>query len=171
MKRYQFRLAAVLRLRHAEEEQAREALSAANGRLRARISERDAELTRYTRLSTATPATTLDGLRAEHQAAGLAAAVVTQARSAVTTAAADAALAQISWSGASRRLKVLERLDERRREEHAEDERRAEIATIDDIVTARYVDAQNAAEHEAARDAEQSDARREAERVSIGGIR
>ncbi|MCU1495390.1 MAG: hypothetical protein JWO62_3154 [Acidimicrobiaceae bacterium] len=139
MKRYEFRLAAVLRLRRAEEEQARETLSAANGRLRAQILERDLQAARYALLARETSATTLDGLLAEQHAAGLAAAVVAQANRATTTAAADAALAQVAWTGASKRVKILERLDDRRRDEHAASDQLAEVAVIDDIVTARYV--------------------------------
>jgi flagellar FliJ protein len=144
MKRYQFRLAAVLRLRRAEEEQARERLLAANSRLREVIAARDREAARYSALASNTEATTLEGLLAEQQAASLAASVVAGARRAVTTAAADAALAQIAWTSASRRVRILERLDDRRRAEHAEEELRSEVATVDDMVTARYVSAHRA---------------------------
>ncbi len=43
-----------------------------------------------------------------------------------------------AWSEAARRVTVLERLDERRRAEHADDERRAEVTEVDDLVTARH---------------------------------
>lgn len=139
MKRYHFRLAAVLRLRRMEEEQARETLSAANNRLRQAISERDVQAARYAALAQSATAVTLDGLRAEQHAAGLAASVSAQAKKAATSAAADAALARIAWTATSRQVKVLERLESRRREEHDADEQRAEVTEIDDLVTARYV--------------------------------
>lgn len=142
MKRYEFRLAAVLRIRRVEEEQARETLAAANGRLRSLLLERDAQSRRYRELVGSVPATTVEGFLAELHAAHLAASVVARATRAVTGAAADAALAQVAWAGASRRVKLLERLDDRRRREHAEDLQRAEVAVVDDIVTARYVSAQ-----------------------------
>jgi flagellar FliJ protein len=156
MKRYEFRLAAVLRLRHAEEEQAREALAAANRHLRSVILERDAQSARYGELTRAELATTLDGLLAEQQAASLAAGVVASAKRAATNAAAEAALAQVSWTGSWRRVTVLERLDDRRRAEHAEEAQRAEVAVIDDIVTARYVAAHRAQEARSAHRAQEA---------------
>ncbi len=139
MKRYVFRLNGVLQLRRAEEEQARELLSVANARLRRSILARDEEVARYRELASVTTATTAESLLCEQSAASLAAEVLTAARHAVAAAAAEAALAQVAWSAASRRVKILERLDDRRRLEHAEMERRAEIAVVDDIVTARYL--------------------------------
>jgi flagellar FliJ protein len=139
MKRYHFRLATVLRLRHMEEEQAREALAAANRRLTDLVRARDLEIARYEALRGRELATTFDGLRTEQQQAELAAAVVASARRAVGLAATDAALAQIAWTSARRRVRVLERLDDKRRSEHAEAELHAEVAEMDDLVTARFV--------------------------------
>jgi len=139
VKRYQFRLHTVLRLRRAEEEQAREVLATANRLLRERVQARNSEIARYVALTGRAHATTVDGLRSETLEAGLLASVVTEAKKATTVAAADAAFAHVNWAGTMRRVKVLERLDDRRRVEHAEDEQRSEIATIDDIVTARFV--------------------------------
>ncbi|HUY30727.1 MAG TPA: flagellar FliJ family protein [Acidimicrobiales bacterium] len=139
MKRYEFRLAAVLRLRRAEEEHARGRLASANHRLRECILERDAQSERYRTIASVSSATSLEALRSEQSTASLAAAVVTGAKRSVANAAADAALAQVAWQGSARRVEILERLDRRRRDEHAEAESRAEIATVDDIVTARYV--------------------------------
>jgi flagellar export protein FliJ len=144
MKRYQFRLAAVLRLRVAEEEQAREALIAANARLKDLVRARDAEVARYGALRGEELSTTLDGLRAEQLRADLISLAITAANRAVGAAKTDAAVAQVVWTSAERRVRILERLDERRRAEHAADEARAEIVETDDIVTARYVAASQA---------------------------
>ena len=138
MRRYEFRLASVLQLRRAEEQSARGALRAANDELRRRIATRDERAAHYRVVAATPPAASAEGLLAQHQLAELAAAAVVGARRRVTTAAADAALAQVAWSNASRRVKVLERLDERRRAEHAAAEARAEAAEIDDLVTSRY---------------------------------
>ena len=153
MKRYVFRLSGVQQLRRAEEEQAREALAVANARLRNAIRLRDEQVARYHEIASVTTATDAESLRSEKAQAALAAEVVDAARHAVAAAAADAALAQVAWSTASRRVKVLERLDERRRLEHAEMARRAEVAVVDDIVTARYLSEHREAARDAARDA------------------
>jgi len=139
MKRYHFRLAVVLRLRRMEHDRAREALSGANAGLRRAIAERDIQAARFAALAENATATTLEGLLAEQHAAGLAASVASEARRAATSAAADAALAHIAWSATSQQVKILERLEGRRRLEHDAEERRAEVAMIDDLVTARYV--------------------------------
>ncbi|MHB1973498.1 MAG: flagellar export protein FliJ [Acidimicrobiales bacterium] len=139
MKRYVFRLQGVLQLRRAEEAQAREVLGAANARLRQAITARDVEVARYRRVAAMATATSVETLRAEMQGASLAAETVAAAREAVSVAAADTALAQVAWTACSRKVKILERLDERRRAEHAEQAQRAEIAVVDDIVTARYL--------------------------------
>ncbi len=139
MKRYAFRLQGVLQLRRAEEAQAREVLGAANARLRKAITARDVELARYRTVAAVATATSAETLRAEMQGASLAAETVTAARQAVSAAATDAALAQVAWTACSRKVKILERLDQRRRAEHAEQAQRAEIAVVDDIVTARYL--------------------------------
>ncbi len=139
MKRYEFRLAAVLRLRRAEEEHARTRLASANLELRARILERDAQADRYRAVASVASASTGEELRSEQHTASLAASVVDGARRSVAAAATDAALSQIAWQGSARRLEILERLDHRRRAEHAAAEARAEVATVDDIMTARYI--------------------------------
>ena len=138
MKRYQFRLAPLLRLRRAEEESAREGLRAANDELRRRIAVRDGRAERYRAIAAGPLATSAEALLAERQGGELAAGAVASARKAVTTAAADAALAQVAWSGASRRVKILERLDDRRRAEHAAAEARADVAEVDDLTTSRH---------------------------------
>jgi flagellar protein FliJ len=136
--RYKFRLAAVLRVRQAEEEQAADALRRANARVRALLAARDDEVARYRSLAVTGGPMTAAELRQERATAALVADTMTAAEKAAMTAAADAALAQVAWSTAARRVTALERLDERRRAEHADDERRAQIAEVDDLVTARY---------------------------------
>lgn len=137
-RRYRFRLAAVLRVRQAQEEQAAEALRRANARVRELLAVRDGEVDRYRSLAVARGPMTTTELRQERTTAALVADTMAAADQAAMTAAADAALAQVAWSEAARRVTVLERLDERRRAEHADDERRAEVTEVDDLVTARH---------------------------------
>lgn len=139
MRRYQFRLEAVLRLRRAEEGQARDALAAANAELRGALVARDAVAGRYAALPRPLGAMTAESLRREHADASLAAASLAAAQQIVSAAAARAAATQLAWSAAAQRVAVLERLDERRRAEHADEWRRHEATELDDLVTSRYV--------------------------------
>lgn len=139
MKRYQFRLAAVLRLRRAEQEQARLRLAETNLRLKALLLGRDREACRYAELAGRQDAVRADDLLAERQDAELAAARLAQAEQLVAEAATTAAMAQIAWVGAHRRVVALERLEERQRAEHGASVLREEIALVDDLVNARFV--------------------------------
>lgn len=147
MRRYRFRLESVLRLRRAEEGQARDALAAANAELRAALGARDAEARRYAGLPRPLGTMTPEVLRSEHATTTLAAATLAGAQQAVSAAAARTAEAQLAWSAAAQRVSVLERLDERRRLEHAEDLRHEEITELDDLVTSRYVSGAVASDH------------------------
>jgi len=139
VKRYQFRLEVVLRLRRAEEEQAKESLMAANRHLRRSVERRDVALGRYRALAAPLGPLGREEFDRERSRATLAADALQAAQRHVTSAAAAAALAQIEWSQAARKVAVLERLDARRRAEHADEERREEVAVVDDIVTLRFV--------------------------------
>lgn len=139
MRRYRFRLESVLRLRRAEESRARDVLAAANAELRQALRARDAEARRYAALPRSLGEMTLEQYLGEAAAAALAAATLAQARRVVSVAAARVAEAQLAWSSAAQRLAVLERLDERRRVEHAVEAQREEAAALDDLVTSRYV--------------------------------
>lgn len=139
MKRFQFRLAAVLRLRRAEQEQARLALAEANTRLTALLLERDRKVRRYDELAGRTTAVDGAGLLAERHEAELALLHRLEADQRVAEAAGVATLAQVAWVRAHRRVQALERLEARRREEHDLAVLHEEITLLDDIATARYL--------------------------------
>lgn len=139
MKRYHFRLAAVARLRRAEQEVARNALAVANAALRARLVERDAEAERYRTIASQHAATTPAGLSAERNDAELALERLRAAEQRVAEAASTAAIAQVTWLAAHQRVAALERLEARQREEHALAMSREEAALLDDLSTARYL--------------------------------
>lgn len=140
MSRYRFRLETVLRVRRVEEERAKRALLEANTALRAAVERRDRTRERY-RAFTARgrEVRTVCELQGERLEAGFLADEAAAAQKAAISVASDAALARVQWSKAARQVAILERLDERRRAEHAVEEQRAEIAFVDDIVTGRYV--------------------------------
>ncbi|MDA8295467.1 MAG: hypothetical protein M0004_02555 [Actinomycetota bacterium] len=139
MKRYHFRLAAVARLRRAEQEVARNALAVANAALRARLVERDAEVERYRTVANQHSATTPAGLSAERNDAELALERLRAAEQRVAEAASTAAIAQVTWLAAHQKVAALERLEQRQREEHALATSREEAALLDDLSTARYL--------------------------------
>ena len=139
MKRYQFRLAAVARLRRAEQDVARNALVVANVALRARLVERDAEVERYRTIAARNDAATPSALLTERNDASLALGRLRDAEQRVVEAATAAALTQVAWVSAHQRVAALERLEARQREEHALAMSREDAALLDDVSTARYL--------------------------------
>lgn len=139
MKRFQFRLASVLRLRRAEQEQARAALAEANSRLKALLLERDREAARFRQLACRSDAVDALALLAERHDAEIARQRLAAAEHRVAEAAGVAAMAQVAWLGAHQRVVALERLEERQRSEHDAAALREEVALLDDLSTARYV--------------------------------
>lgn len=139
MKQYRFRLATVLRVRRAEEETAKLDLRAANVALREAVAERDRAKQRYEAAAASSAAVgSVEELHAHRLEAGLLAEQVAAAERLAMERTGTAVLAQARWSKAAKRVAVLERLDARRREEHAAEERQAEVALVDDLVSARY---------------------------------
>lgn len=140
MSRFRFRLEGVLRVRRAQESEARTALAAANAHLRQKLEIRDGAHVHYRQVAgRPRPECTVAALASERLDAALAADRLDAAARAVTRAAGEAALTQVSWTQAARRVSVLERLEERRRVEHADEESRAEVRAVDDLVTSRWV--------------------------------
>lgn len=139
MKRYQFRIAAVARLRRAEQDVARNALVVANVALRARLVERDAEVERYRTIAARNDAATPSALLTERNDASLALERLRDAEQRVVEAATAAALTQVAWVSAHQRVAALERLEARQREEHALAMSREDAALLDDVSTARYL--------------------------------
>ena len=138
MKRYRFRLENVLRVRRLQEEQAADRL---------RMAQRDADI------ASATIASRLAAYQSERQATEapvslpellthqalleLRAQAVEAARVRERVIKAVAAERRAEWALAAQRAAALERLDERRREEHRIAFERAEAVEVDDIVSGR----------------------------------
>lgn len=139
MNTYRFRLETVLRLRLLQETSAREQLHHANVRLRDAIAHRERELARYSSMESTVQSMSREELLAELQQEELAAGVIQTLQSAVGRAAGDAVHAQLTWSSARRSVKALERLDDRRRRDHADESARQEANDIDDIVSAGFL--------------------------------
>ena len=137
MKRYTFRLAAVLRARRNEQDVAQSAVL----RARAVAAERAAVLAERERAYAA--GVDAQGLRSSadfvheqaHRAA-LAQAVL-DARRNLQTAEDDIEAARVIWTTAATRVGALERLDERGRAEHSALLLREEDLVVDDLVVSR----------------------------------
>ncbi|MDA8311680.1 MAG: hypothetical protein M0Z46_13935 [Actinomycetota bacterium] len=139
MRRYRFGLETVLRVQRAAKQKAVRELMLADARLREDVQVRDAARHRYARFTACAPARgAVEQFRAERAVAGLLAQSASAAERRALKSAERAAVAQARWSQASRRAAALERLDERRRAEHVAAALRAEVALVDDVVSARH---------------------------------
>ena len=137
MKRYEFRMAKVLRVRRLQEDAARAAVAAARAAENAAIETLEASKAHYAALpagETAAPTSDFLSLRARGEWRGQA---VVQADGRRQMAADGTSFALDGWQLANRRVTALERLDERRRDEYGVLVRRDEDATVDEIVTSR----------------------------------
>ena len=133
MKRYRFRLETVLRVRRLEEETARLELLAANTSLAGACARRDDAAAHYRLIPIELGSCSTEDLLRTRQRAELAAAALAVREVAVDDAARRAEAAREAWMAAVSRVKVLERLDERRREEHRLELERDETRFLDDV--------------------------------------
>lgn len=138
MKRYAFRLEVVLRARRAQEEMARQELARANRRVRAAQERAVAEEERYRSMGAPTGVVEMVEDRRDRVWRELAAGTLTEARRTSEDETVAAAVQQAVWREAAQRVAALERLDQRRRQEHALALARSEVAEVDDLVTSRF---------------------------------
>jgi len=134
-----FRLEAVLRIRRVYEESARQQLFADNQRARAADAERERRAARYRSVPRSDAPVSPLAFRRERAVAELAAEALHAAETELASAIAQMALSRARWSDAAMRVEALERLERRHAEELHLDELRHELATVDDLVTARWV--------------------------------
>ena len=138
MKRFRFRLDQVLHVRRVQEDQARFKLLAANRDVQLAAARVEQRLTDYAGRSLPMgPQSYADFERAVFLLDSGAAAVGT-ARVAHRESQEVAESRRIDWTDARRRVAALERLEERRRAEHAVEVQRAEDQLVDDLVVARH---------------------------------
>jgi len=138
VKRYRFRLEAVLRVRRLQEDAARAALAEATSAVG--LAEA-AEVRAAARLGTLRDEAAPSGAQAweAHRRVQLTAAEELAARTAeLGLARAERRERQRSLADARTRVRALERLDERRRAEHAREVARQDERAVDDLVTSRF---------------------------------
>ena len=144
MKRYRFRLEAVLRARRAQEDMARQELARANRALQQANEGFESELARYRSVPVPTGEVDLATELGERLGRELAATAVHEADLRREDNAVAAAVQQAAWREAAQRVAALERLDARRRADHELEVARAVAAEVDDIVTSRFAPPQHA---------------------------
>jgi flagellar export protein FliJ len=138
VKRYRFALASVLRARQAQEEAARQRLTAANQAVRRAelaYTNRRAESETPPVLGTALDVASFQTARAAEDRLARSVEIL---RRALTDAEVAAATQRAAWVEAATAVKSLERLEERRREQWRLDELREEALITDDIIGARW---------------------------------
>jgi flagellar biosynthesis chaperone FliJ len=134
VKRYEFSLEIVLRARRAQESVARADL------LRANLMAAQAELAqgRSRDHYDDVIASDSDPFMVHRQLSDLAAGALIGASGAVADARAQVAAAMEDYLVAARGVSVLEKLDERQRQEHAAAAQRQEANQVDELVTSRH---------------------------------
>jgi hypothetical protein len=140
VKRYTSTLGPVLRARQAQEGMARSALQKANHAAAAAERASAATFAHYREVAAAPNPSFL----AAREQGELAALAVKGSRDAVSAKKADARNALEDYVDAAKAVSAAERLEERRREEHALAALREETALVDEVVTARYARARRA---------------------------
>jgi flagellar export protein FliJ len=138
VKRYRFRLEAVLRVRRIEEE--RELAAFAAARRAAAAAERAARdcLHRYQSLPAPGAQMVAPDFIGARGRLALAADTLSNANAAHAGAVRHVESQREQWTVAAQRVSSLERLDLRKREEYEIDVRRDEDKTVDDLVTGRF---------------------------------
>jgi flagellar FliJ protein len=138
MKKFRFRLEQVLRIRRLQEDQAKAELLGANRlahEAATRVEERLQEYRGRAFPDGPQPYETFERALFMLDAA---ASAVDVARARHVAACDIVAERRDEWAAARMRVGALERLEERRREEHALEARRDEDRLVDDLVVARY---------------------------------
>lgn len=137
MKRYSFRLEHVARVRRIQEEQARAELIAARQRLLRAGADLSLRAEEYDRGRSGAHRVDTRAFRSEREQDQRLSDAVLAARAAEANALLLVGQRSEEWTHAARELSALERLDERRREEHAAEETRVEQIDLDELVAPR----------------------------------
>jgi flagellar FliJ protein len=138
VKRYRFRLETVLRVRRVQEDAARGDLARANAAVAAAAADVEAARERLAGMaSEPVPANPVEWQARRALLLGRAA-EITARQTDLQAADTERAGRQRALAEARTRVRALERLDERRRAEHAVEMGRDDSRTLDDLVTARW---------------------------------
>jgi flagellar export protein FliJ len=138
VKRFKFRLEQVLRVRRIQEDQARAKLLTANRAAHLAATRVEERLAEYSTRERPAGSQSIEQFERTLFLLDTAAGSVGVAREARREALEVVGARRSEWADAQRRVAALERLEDRRREEHAFEMRRAEDQLVDDLVVARH---------------------------------
>jgi flagellar export protein FliJ len=149
MKKYAFRLETVRRVRRVQEAVAKAELSRANSEVQQAIAAVEARIADYERKLEDAPApqtlsgtggaiVRVDAFMKRRYFNELSAQAVAAARSSLAAAQLEASVKRDAWSETAKKIKALDNLDARRREEHLLAYNRELDTEVDDIVTGRF---------------------------------
>jgi flagellar FliJ protein len=138
LKRFRFRLEQVLRVRRLQEDMARAALQMAHRQARTAADAVNARIEEYSAAARPDGAQTYDNFNRMQSHLDNAAGSITVARGVYVDALGAVDERRAEWAAARQRVAALERLETRRRDEHAIEVRRAEDRLVDDLVVARH---------------------------------
>jgi flagellar biosynthesis chaperone FliJ len=138
LKRFQFRLATVLRVRRLQEEQAKGALLHANAQARTAAHRVTTAVDAYASTERPQGSQSYADFERSRFRFERAAESVGVARAGHRDALEVVEIRRDEWSDAHKRVAVLERLEARRREEHDADFRRREERLVEDLVATRH---------------------------------
>lgn len=140
MKKYSFRLETVRRVRRTREELAKSALAKANGDVQRAIAAVESKLEAYEQHSSTSSrlgTTGVDAFMKQRYFNELAGRAVVAARIDQQAVEQQADIRRSEWSTAAQQVKALDRLDDRRRQEHRVEADREVDKIVDDIIVAR----------------------------------
>ncbi|HEY7135162.1 MAG TPA: hypothetical protein VIB48_08850 [Acidimicrobiia bacterium] len=138
MKRYQFRLASVLRVRRIQEEQARAELLAANQSVRTAHLHLASRVGHLESLPKSAAVASTPAFLANQARLASVASSISLARIAKQVADEAATEKRLAWQVTAQRVESLERLDDRARTDHALETQRAVDQEVDDLVVSRF---------------------------------
>ncbi len=138
MKRFKFRLDSVLRIRRIEEERSKARLMEANAAARRTALVVEQRLHAYLTAPRPEALMTLEEFEKARFLLEASATSVESARLGHREALDAVDQCRVEWLEAKQRVSAIERLEERKRDEHMIDLRRAEDRLIDDLVVARH---------------------------------
>ena len=138
MKRFRFRLEQVLRVRRLQEDLARAALMHAHLEAQTAATAVNARIADYANAARPSGAQTYESFKRMQFELDNAAGAIKVARATYRDAMTVVDQQRAEWAAARQRVAALERLEERKREEHAVEVRRAEDRLVDDLVVARH---------------------------------
>jgi flagellar protein FliJ len=138
VRKFRFRLEQVLRVRMLQEDQARGELMVANRAAQEAAARVENRLDEYKSRSLPEGPQSYEAFERALFMLDSAAGAVDVARLAHRETLEVVDVRRAEWAAARRKVAALERLEERRREEHAIEVRRAEDRLVDDLVVARH---------------------------------